>query len=495
MFKIILMKKIYITFFLTLVSLIIYGQNYTPVLPQDTVIFNHGTISVDSVRISGRDKIYYHFQTIGYSEPATRECTYRLFPNWTGKLTVVKENEDNLFFNKYNDTILIRPAAAINTTWHLAGLENGSYFEAKVTAKKTQNILGITDSIKVITITKKSAAGQTEPSDFNGKQIILSKNNGFVKAINFLNFPSDTSSYILTGKHKKGIYNISLRDIYNIEPGDEIHTEIVISTIPYYGNRYRERKAYLSRTLNGNESVTFQYALKGIHEYVNWQEDSSSMRIYEDTISETFIFSNFYNEGLHLPPHKVELIKTEDSRYELNHGCIIEGPQQYGRIKKSPSNYITGSPVINDSVVCMSEVIWGGNFRNYFYLEGLGGPYFTEEGDFFPNANYNVPVYYKKGNQTWGTPIDFITATTPARQTIEYSFAPNPFSDQAVLTFDYNPSRSYTLKVMDMLGNVVIEKEVKESSVNLSGAELTKGIYIFRLSGGQEEASGRIVRF
>ena len=148
---------------------------------------------IDSMRASGSDTIYYpyHTQRRSYSP-----CYMLTNPpvdsnggSWLGKNVIKQADGTFLFDNMWNDTVIIKTQAVLGDTWSFFNDTTVFSYKATVTAVDTMTVLGSLDSIKKITIEADSAGMVNTLDPVNNFQIVLSKNHGFVKAIDLYTFP------------------------------------------------------------------------------------------------------------------------------------------------------------------------------------------------------------------------------------------------------------------------------------------------------------------
>lgn len=63
------------------------------------------------------------------------------------------------------------------------------------------------------------------------------------------------------------------------------------------------------------------------------------------------------------------------------------------------------------------------------------------------------------------------------------NFYPNPFQEQAVLEFDYDPAEQYTVQIKDGLGNALqTMSNIKNGHLTISRNDLNKGLYFLQLN-------------
>ena len=201
--------------FFILISLnatIVKAQNWRTISTTDTNYFHviAPTNSFDSIWNGYIRSIYtqnltgignFEIQTLPYS---MRYDQFMILDTITGHSWLGKQCIRNLqtgvefFFNVLNDTIQINTYASLNDSWSISKDSNGNNFVATVTATDTSTIDGNLDSIKIINIQAYSGATPII-NYYNGNQLVLSKNHGLIRAIEFYTFPNyDLNSLILS---------------------------------------------------------------------------------------------------------------------------------------------------------------------------------------------------------------------------------------------------------------------------------------------------------
>lgn len=435
-------------------------------------------IEVDSITTEGPFTALHHFNMFRTDYDLCM-VPYAKLPNWTGPKTLLSADGRNIFFNQAGDSIIIRSNAALIESWRLTEFKNGDYFEAVVTEKKESTILASTDSFKVITLTLKNSSGSSIPHDFNGKEIVLSKNHGLIRGYDFYKFPSDTASFVLIGisDPAEGKQNLTAKEIFDLNPGDEIHIDDVRNNAPYSGSFRKERRIILSKKVSANQdTIALKVERISYTEYSDYSNDANDYTSKKrDTIVEVITLSKMENLNA-LPPRAV----WQDDHYEFSTFITYTSPYNNRHVKTQdwPSQLF---PVDNDT--CFNIPILGGMTINpNFYIEGLGGEYYTG-GDGLAYF-HRLPVYYKKGSEEWGTPIDFdiLLSSVPRSETvISSSVSPNPFSGTATIEINNWNKQTYHLQVIDLYGKVVMELSTDESRFEINNDGSLSGAYTYKL--------------
>jgi hypothetical protein len=176
------------------------------------------------------DTIFRSYRTI--RPPTVTNCHDTTNGSLLG-LNIYKHADGTFhFFNRLGDTITIRSQALRRQPWTFCNTPYAGTIQAKVTNIIMDSVLGVPDSIKVITLQAKDAFGQNTSHVLNGKSIFLSMHFGLTKTFDFYtipgdpnSFPADTSSYYLAGKSEPpiGLQPVTWVDVYDFDPGDEFH--------------------------------------------------------------------------------------------------------------------------------------------------------------------------------------------------------------------------------------------------------------------------------
>lgn len=101
--------------------------------------------------------------------------------SWVGSKVVKKPDGVYEIDTKYNDTVFIRTQAVPGDSWIFFNDAAARYLVATVVSADTMTFVGITDSVKKIKITSYTGSVVNTSDSFNNFEIILSKNNGFVR--------------------------------------------------------------------------------------------------------------------------------------------------------------------------------------------------------------------------------------------------------------------------------------------------------------------------
>ncbi len=113
---------------------------------------------------------------------------------------------------------------------------------------------------------------------------------------------------------------------------------------------------------------------------------------------------------------------------------------------------------------------------NYYYGRGIGLTYYSSSG-IVPDAK--ALIYFKKGGETWGTPINFPTSIpTPSLFDPKVKCFPNPTFDVLNIETDLT---NFQIKISNLSGQIVVNSQ-NTAAINIS--HLPNGLYFLHLFEG-----------
>jgi hypothetical protein len=485
------MKKIELILIIAFSNLFfLKAQDYQTVYSDKIAYFddqygNVRCIRIDSVKYQ-TNSIYYPFSSI---QQLDYDCYTPYGSSWIGKKIIIQDNRLNLFFNLNYDTIKIKTNALLNESWIAYELIDSVKIIAKVLKLDTLRFLEQTDSVKTIVFQVYDKTMTPVNSSLNNKSVLLSRNYGFIKILNFSLFPFHESPYpvkqteqlneynlIGLSNPKLGIQNLTWFDVNNFNIGDELHVRYLYNRLSFEGGSYSLTKKtiykYLDRK-NYKDSIIYKIDKEESSvEIINTSDPLYTY--YYDTITSKIITDTLFDK---LPGES-----------------IIDGSRLYSNImgigfwvSKSRGYYFYYS---HDS--CWQFIMADGCLSTDYYYKGLGGPYYECESNFTEFTSIsNELVYYKKGQESWGTPL-VITNITDNKKTDPLVY-PNPTDD--VIWIKLNDLKEFTLfELVDINGIVVLKKQLENSNNTIKVNHITKGIYFFKiLKNNNPIESGKII--
>lgn len=476
---------------LLFISVFCYTQNYQLINTSKEVHYLNNqseiySIRIDSASILGSDSSFYNHKVLTptFSSPCSLILTDS---SWVGNRIISKNNGDYLFFNKQNDSIIIKSTALINDNWSLFNFSNGDYIEATLITINFQSILGTLDSVKTVVLQAKNSGNINISHPINSKEIIFSKNNGLVQFFNIQNFPNDTSAYLLIGSSNPNIdtTNLTTFDIFNYSVGDEFHYEDNWQDVfsPWFYTFTSRKKIILSKTISLNQD-TITYLIEKCETTISNSTPvpSPDTTATLDTITEKIIISNFSK----LNKLSFESIDTNLNTFNGGYS-IFSINQTHNKRQKTLYDFYNQT-----SANCWEEIVVDPGPTTSNYIDGLGGGYY----DLGQWNNHFYLVYYKKGAVTWGTPI-VCNPTSTGISNLKFTanqikIYPNPFSEN--LQFQLETQQEFKYTIYDVFGQEVLSGigTTKDNVINTSF--LKQGIYFLQINTKNNQYTKKIIK-
>jgi len=261
-------------FTVILLLLVISGlsaQNYRALQPDRSTLYQGQFepilgMRVDSVTVYGSDTTYHLLKNLQQMDVL---CFFVDGPSWLGEKITIDESGETVFYNAFNQPVLIKTLAALNEEWTCYNTPTLS-IHATVSSIGISDILGQPDSIKTITFQAKGAGGENISHEVNNLNIVLSKNTGIAKTLNFYSFPDlylgfasqMLQEFTLVGADNPtaGLQNLTWMQVHDHSPGDELHT-VQINGWAYYQQRIEKIARLLNKSVFG-EMVVYEWENK-----------------------------------------------------------------------------------------------------------------------------------------------------------------------------------------------------------------------------------------
>jgi hypothetical protein len=302
----------------------------------------------------------------------------------------------------------------------------------------------------------------------NGRAIRLSQHYGLAAMLDVYYIPQDSNILVLAGKTvpKMGVQDLTWQEIYNYNVGDIFHYYLSA-----FGNQSTIYKV-LSKIVNGNDSVT--YVMEHCSKYLG-----PTYFTTHDTVVLTYplTLNPDYNWLPRLPREFIRQNQYADLySYSIN-------ASQNRRVKSVSSGYVCS----NDS--CWMKLgNWGYNVIvvEENYSDGLGKTkfyYYENENGQVQQADEDL-VYYKKGSETWGTPLASdcfqLVGVEPASVTNAFivRVSPNPVKTHTEIQLQNGAEKeSYYFCIRDIFGRVIIQRNFDSNPCILTRDGIPDGMY------------------
>jgi hypothetical protein len=495
--------------FLSLASEIIFAQNYEAINTNansyfyDSVAMDVNVIRIDSVASTGTLNQYFGMRQI---RPTDYSCYIPDGGSWLGD--VVTENTSGVYqFIVYPfspgdsaDVFTIKSNALTGENWHFYNYHfANNYIEATVAQVNTSNFIGISDSVKTIILQRKDASGQNISDPVNGQKILLSKHYGLIRLPKFDEFKSNLRFLDICGKTEPvaGRTNLTFEQIFDFQPGDEFH--IAFDNSPYtfwYPYESGFIIQHILERINGTNTDTVSYKIAECKTSTYSQGmGQTTITNTSDTVITKFIKSNY--TVFAFEPKEPQLI--ENWPYELTENQM--GLSATGVLFKTGIPWtLTNAtwPLWGDETQqCWNYAMIDDFGNSAYYYKGLGGPYHYYWG--IITGNFKKLVYYKKGTETWGTPLScdsILQVGLPELKKIsEISIYPNPSSGNITISVPERFSLPGELELFDISGRKVIQGSISQHQQTVDLSIFPAGLYSFKLTSSNGEIfRGKVIR-
>jgi hypothetical protein len=498
------MKKILFSSLL-LLSISSFSQNYQNICSPGNTIFvsadsKYSAFRFDSVRSFTGDSIYYSYAafrdtTSNYYFPS---CIDTAKGSVFGRKVIRLQDGTFEFFNRFNDTIILKTTSSINLPWKIFSLKNNDYLEAKVTSIAPDNVVGINDSVKTILLQAKDSSGNPVEHPMNGRVIRLSKSYGLVSFYDTYYFPVDTVPFLLAGKTfpQLGYQEPSSGEIYDWPAGAVFHYKddggyekddlLQTGRPPHYSFHGYSIKKILDKTITA-DSVIYSFQICSLL--------TSGYSGYEDTTREFVINRESYplRSGIEYLDRLPDEYNSMGHLYRLAVSGVNNAPAKiiedyyYQRYDCWLSSY--NQPSNSDRKTYARNLGMTGEHQFVFY----GGPNLVSDHQL---------VYFSCDTLTWGTPLYSNCDALLSNEAEAISEAgiitilPNPVHQVAKVEINgIHVSGDLSFCLYNNLGQKLICRQVETSTFSLDRKDFSSGLYFYFLADGKGRkiSSGTII--
>jgi hypothetical protein len=470
----------------------------------DSILFH--AIRIDSVVPEGENLVYYNYFTMAEND-TDQYCYTRFGPSWIGKKVTVKPDGKNFFYNRIDSTITIETLKNPGETWTCYHFANGNYIEASVAEIQEMEFLTLTDSVKRITFQVYNSGGTPITHTINDKYLLLSKNYGLVRTINFKLFPEfnlngpfydqTCTEFDLYGisNPQVGKQNMNAAQVYNFDVGDEIDTHREY----HYSGGYSEEDKLKYYILEKDYSQNYDTVIYLVHK-CGWTQvtipyQGGYIVYYKDTLNTSYALIN--DTIIRTLPDEVVIDKQYGDTWDY-YVTTSNVYQNTGRQYKTVWGQFYSIPPHECIEVFPSKDEKEFGCDKKYYIEGLGF-YFSYQDQIF-SVEWTSPVYYYKNNETWGIPWVFTCENLPVNnEELEVaensvSISPNPMHSIAAITIPNDQEGNYLLQLYNSTGLLVRESQFQSGEFEIQRGTLNDGIYFYLLkSENQVIANGKLV--
>jgi hypothetical protein len=504
------MKNLVITASLFLFSLLLYSQDYRNICSKGVTLYldTQGYLQgfrYDSLQVTGdQDSVFTAFPALLYNNATG--IADSAGGTILGRKIIKKHDGRFLFFNKEGDTILLDTRIGLNYLWKFFTLPGNGYIAAKITSNTCDTIMGVVDSVKVIKFQAYDSQGNPVLHPFNGKLLKLSKHYGLSLVYNFWIFPALSSSFELCGKTNPeiGIQPLRMIDVYNFDIGDEFHYHEVYQNFDYHGNHSDSKimvKVVSKSMAEDSSSVIYNFSIC----YAGWYSlfptgGGKTSGSYDRTVTYDFkaLEDKYYFDKL---PDEFFCYRTWDDGTGLanRYSSRVMSYNSVPRVQNKMNDMVYARNSGNGSQWVPLSTAFPQAYVDRWntFASGLG---LTNRIDHetWGSISDSTLVYFKKANETSGTPIAKDCNALIGKQENdsdlqEITVKPNPIlSETTIILGGYNLSDGLHYAIYDYSGKKVREASITSLSIILSRTGLSNGLYIFVICDRNGNVLGKI---
>jgi hypothetical protein len=497
------MKKAFLFCTMLLAVARVFSQDYQCIRDNATYFYSDGTnikaILIDSVVVTAEGHDYYNYPAMSYN--TSTGCFSTEGPSWIGRKVIVEPDGDNIFTNKNNKSITIKTAQNLGDFWNCYQFDDGNYIIATIVELQEMGFLGLYDTVKKISFQAFNSGGIPMAHSINQKYLLLSKNYGLIRTINFKVFP-DLAEFIFYNEYCTeftlvgisnpviGLQNLTAAMVYDFNVDDEIHKFYGYYA---YGSYYHEfsysKNFILQKDFSSNfDTVSYLVSSCGITE----QQIPDVGTVYTYSTLDTTINNYFIglDSVVNVIPDKVIVHEIDPDYWEYS-VIITTFFENSGKQNKTDLRHFFSGYPHNCIEEMESEYI-------YNFIEGLGSYYSSQIP--YTGGGSDKPVYYKKGIEEWGVPYnfnceDFITSDNKISDySNEVLLSPNPMADWSKLTIDNPENKEYQFQLFNSMGLLVRVNQFRTGELLIQRENLNNGIYFYLLADGQKGIkSGKLI--
>ena len=479
---------------LLLVSEFSFSQNWSCV-PEGKSYYTNSRgylrgMRLDSTSNENGVKISFPFKTARTEYWAWAAEADTTGGSWWGKALIETLEGETYIETVSGDSILINNNANINDQWIFFGNSDIDHYRAELISIDTMTILGTLDSVKTIRISSWEGLLPKTQDSLNGLEIKLSKEHGFVYALDFYLFPYQISTdnynphFDCYFFESVGAFNINATslifkrvdlklpyslNIYNFSVGDQLYES---STYSFSSGGYTNtftKNTYLDK------ANTDSGLLYSINFETTERRQSSNGPIFTDTagITTQYISDYLLMDTTYMPEEWYSG-KTEGTyTYYL--------PEDSSFCFKSPRYMFSKDKIINN--------LFGGggpepSFPRAVYKEGLGQISFDRDGHIPNGGSSSGGLWYANKN---GVNCDAINELVSVRdlnsgENFLLKLYPNPVENLLHIAVATTASDLIRVSIYDILGKQTTDLQFRTPTFTIDVSKLPNGIYFLKVN-------------
>lgn len=468
----------------------------------DSTAFLHGgemfSIRFDSVfSPNPGDTFYYNYVETRQKSPLPGACQLKVKDtSWVGPLVKTLSNSHDYSYNRWGDSVLFIGALALGDSYVMYRYSDSSYIEARCVGDQGEELLeGLFEGTKTFRMQAKTKVGDDTANIFNGRLFKITYLHGFKLAYPWWLFPTDTTEIWLAGlaaDTSRGFLNTSSSAIFNIQPGNEFHYNIHHEFCGFSGCRtetIREKRFYLSRdTSVTDDSVTLSYqriSINHIDDPITGLDTIYTIDTQQQVISFTAhaYLDGFNREDFHADSIMGTLCNCPTHGYSIISFTDSLGPR--------PRKHLFLDLELDTANACLYPSANTGYDSTFVeYGDGLGLTRFRDTDNNTEWHRLDL-VYYQKGIEFWGEPIDFSEVTVVEEPANQVQLYPNPVENMIHITA--SDEQVQNVELLNATGSVM-RAYAYPGNTGIDVSDLGAGFYLARITTSNGAFVARFVK-
>lgn len=325
----------------------------------------------------------------------------------------------------------------------------------------------------------KDNLGQPISHLMSNRVIKISKQHGIITPCRFNNFPDDTTQFKLSGRTL-----LTQRDIFNFNVGDFFQWDgTQRSGVANFVHTYEQTQVFSKDSSADSIKYVIDYTYYRITHIL-----PNTYYLYgHDT--DTIVYAFNQPSTLDLIPNKFYSLGLGNS-YGVDEQ-LSDSAYYHDRSMKQESKYYVYDAFQN----CISEGIFDCGFWDYFYAEGLGIVRIFDYTQFPFCYDYQM-VYYNKGSETWGTPLNWsliLSANEIGKN--DFKIFPNPFNDVLNIEFPDFKNDPSKIEITDVNGRLVKSLDSEEQQdLKIFTGDMKPGFYLLKIELGNNSFHYKLLK-
>ena len=270
--------------------------------------------------------------------------------------------------------------------------------------------------------------------------------------------------------------HLTNRQVYDFQPGDEIQSETYWCLSPTI--TITQSDSIISKRISTNND-TFYYTIRRLSvQYI--ASVPPNMSHYTNTKGQIqLIYTNLDSA--------VQKLSFSGGGFGYNYS---NQPAEVDTIFNDPQVCNKQSETMTDSS------LWSYGFTTIYYA-GLGDPFFLAGAEVWHCGNHRSLLFYKKGNDSCGTRIDFSIYDFSGVNNIEFensiSIFPNPTSSS--LTIKKSTNENLQFHLYNLIGQNVMNENLKNETTQIERNGLPASTYLFSITNqeGKIVQTGKVI--